>query len=238
MIRAIGFDLGETLIYNKGIPLSWQGLYRQALSAVSVCCGCDPGEPGFIAAESILARYNTRLNPRTVELCSEIIFGEVLEAWDLSPAQHLDEAVEAFFSFFRRDVGVYDEVIPLLALLRNLNIPIGILTDVPYGMPRRFVESDVAPFIEYVDVLLTSVDAGFRKPDPTGYLELARKLGVKPQEMAYIGNEPKDIEVAKTAGSVAVFLDRDTTSASYGEDLRISSLGELIAANGGGLNFV
>lgn len=238
MIKAVGFDLGETLIYNKDIPLSWQGLYRQALSAVSERCGYDPGEARFAVAESILARYNTRLNPRIVECPSDIILSEILNAWGLSPIQHLHTATETFFSFFRQDIGVYEDVTPMLLHFKSFGVPIGILTDVPYGMPRRFVESDVAPFVDYVDVLLTSVDTGFRKPDPRGYLQLADKLGVIPQQLAYTGNEPKDIEVAKAAGSIAIFLDRENSGVSHGEDLRITSLLELIPANGTGLNFV
>jgi len=76
-------------------------------------------------------------------------------------------------------------------------------------------------------VALEDVPVG--KPDPSGYLELAQLLGVRAQEMVYVGNEPKDAEGARNACMTSVFVDRHNTGEACGADLRISSLDELIS---------
>ena len=40
-MKAIGFDLGGTLINYNGIPMSWQKLYSSALTDVALRCNCS-----------------------------------------------------------------------------------------------------------------------------------------------------------------------------------------------------
>ncbi len=39
-----------------------------------------------------------------------------------------------------------------------------------------------------------------RKPDPAGVLEIARRLGVQPAEMVYLGDPAMDMQAAVAAG--------------------------------------
>ena len=43
-----------------------------------------------------------------------------------------------------------------------------------------------------------------KKPDPTVALELAERLVVKPQNIAFVGDSPIDIQTAKNAGMISV----------------------------------
>lgn len=228
-VKAVGFDLGDTLLFYRGIPLSWESLYAQALSSVAKACGTAPTAEQLLAAEAILRRYNTRLFPRALEVRADDIFYEVLSAWHLNTVTNIATAVKAFFAFFQGEICRYDDVNPVLAMLRVRGYPIGVLTDVPYGMPREFVEADVrsADLIGRIDVLLTSADVGRRKPKPDGYIALAAQLGVRASEMIYVGNEPKDIVGAKAAGSLAVLLNRGSAAQEHGQDFTISSMAEL-----------
>lgn len=45
--RAIGFDLGDTLLAYRGVPLNWASLYDEALRAVAVRCGAVPTAEGL-----------------------------------------------------------------------------------------------------------------------------------------------------------------------------------------------
>ncbi len=139
--------------------------------------------------------------------------------------------MEAFFTFFQQNMVPYPETISVLTSLREHGIPIGILTDVPYGMPRRFVQRDLdgAGLAGLFNVMLTSVEVGVRKPEPAGYLALAARLGLAPQEMLYVGNEPKDVIGASRAGMVAVFLDRSSAGANQGQQFTITALAEVDA---------
>jgi len=60
---------------------------------------------------------------------------------------------------------------------------------------------------EYWDVMLCSEESGRLKPDPLSFLELARKMGKKPEEMLYVGNRISyDINGAHAAGMKAALI--------------------------------
>ena len=140
--RAIGFDLGETLLTYADTPLDWAALYPRALTHVAQHCNLTFSPAEIHAAEEILKRYNTRLHPRTDEVTAKTIFTEIIPHWPTPAAQRVDKIIEAFFAFFQQRIVAYPETLSVLATLRERQIPIGLLTDVPYGMPRDFVQRD------------------------------------------------------------------------------------------------
>lgn len=229
MIRAIGFDLGDTLLYYRDTPLNWVALYPDALTAVAKSCQAQPTAAQIARAQEILTQHNTRVVPRTEEIAAEKIFASILDAWELDAAQHSVAAIESFFSFFQQRLSTYPETVPMLKTLRTRGFPTGILTDVPYGMPQTFVQRDIAGagIAGLFDILLMSVEVGVRKPEPAGYHELARRLGVAPYEMLFVGNEPKDVIGAKRAGAWAAFIDHNGTGAQHGQDFTLSTLANL-----------
>ncbi len=228
-IRGIGFDLGDTLLYYRDTPMSWVPLYPKALQCVANACHATPTPEQFAAAGQVLTRYNTRVVPRTNEVAAEEILSLVLGSWDLNPAVNLSAATDAFFTFFQQNMCAYPETVPVLAALRKQGIPTGILTDVPYGMPRAFIQRDLdgAGISNLFDTLLTSVEVGVRKPETAGYLALASRLGIAPHEMLYVGNEPKDVIGASRAGAVSAFLDRANSGSNHGQHFTISTLSDI-----------
>jgi putative hydrolase of the HAD superfamily len=228
-MKAVGFDLGDTLIFNEGTPMNWKSLYHDALNSVTTACNCIISPRLISDAAEILKEYNTRLNPRRTEVISDEIIERILESWGLSKQHYLDIATDSFFLFFQRQVAAYDDTIPVLRTLRQENLKIGVLTDVPYGMKRVLVQHilDTTGISTLIDVLLTSVDIGYRKPETIGYFRLAYELGAKPQEMIFVGNEKKDIEGANRAGMYSVLLSRDGEKHTWGQEEQIESLYEL-----------
>ncbi len=229
MARAIGFDLGETILTYADTPLSWASLYRPALERVAKTCHASPDEAAFSRAEKILATHNTRLHPRTREIGAERIFTEILMAWALPPTPYLPSTLAEFFGFFQQRLVSYPESAPALAALRATGYRLGVLTDVPYGMPRAFVERDLhnGGLGAAIDVLLTSVEVGWRKPATPGFHALATALGVEASDLWYIGNEEKDIAGALAAGATAVLIDRENRQPSWGQSHTIRDLRDL-----------
>ncbi|PTY07397.1 hypothetical protein DB347_08845 [Opitutaceae bacterium EW11] len=209
-IRAVGFDFGETLATYRDAPLNWASLYRPALERVAAALGAHPTEAEYHDADSVLRRYNTRLNPRTTEVTADEIFRTILTGWSDAGLGDVQTAVSAFFVFFQQSLAVYPDTLATLAALRERGFRIGVLTDVPYGMPRSFVDNDLREtgILSFVDVMLTSVDVGWRKPSPEGFRHLAAALDVRVDEMIYLGNELKDIAGANAAPMVSVLVDR------------------------------
>ncbi len=208
MIRAVGFDLGDTLLFYEDIPLNWASLYPPALRAVAQACAILPTEGQLRAACDLLRRFNTRVHPRTNEVAAEDIFGPLLKSWSSDSEESVAKAVEAFFGFFQQRMRPFPETRKVIRALRNDGFGIGILTDVPYGMPLRFVQHDLfeSGLTELVDVVVTSTCAGARKPETAGYFALMERLQVRSDEIVYVGNEPKDILGANRAEIASVFL--------------------------------
>lgn len=233
-IRAVGFDLGETLIFYADTALSWSSLYSPALSCVATACEARPTADDLQHAEEILARYNTRLIARSQEVTASEILGEILAAWRIDPQDRVDLAIEAFFGFFQRRIAPAEENRVVLSNLRKRGLPIGVLTDVPYGMPRRYVENDLsrAGLLDFVEALLTSGDVGVRKPEPAGYVDLASLLEVAAEELLYVGNEQKDIVGARAAGCRTALLSLDGARPEWGQQATISSLDQLLTIVG------
>lgn len=77
-----------------------------------------------------------------------------------------------------------------------------------YGMDNAFSLEDIAVLSDFIDIAITSVDVGYRKPNSAGYLKLLDSLGVYSDEMIFVGDEEKDIIGAKKAGIVSVLINR------------------------------
>ncbi len=225
MIRAVGFDLDDTLLFYRDTPLNWMALYPEALAAVAKGCQAEPSAAQVDRAKEILTQYNSRIVPRTQEIPAAQIVSAILNAWELDAAKCTDAAIESFFSFFQQRMSTYPETVTVLETLRARGFPTGILTDAPYGIPRTFLHRDIsgAGITDLFDVLLTSVEVGLRKPNPAGYRELAKRLKVEPNQMLYVGNEPK-VVIGARAGACAVFLDRNNSGTDHGQHLTTVTL--------------
>lgn len=228
MVRALGLDLGETLIYFHGVPLSWQHLYREALCAAAGRCGVTVTDQRLDEAGETLTRFNGRLYPRVEEVTTDAVWSPILTVLGIAH-EHLDTVVAEFFDTFLSRRFLYPDTLPFLQELAARNLPFGILSDVPYGMPRTVAARMLEGIEAYCPIWLTSVEAGYCKPDPRGLLALAERLDVPPAEMAYVGNEEKDILAAQTAGMLPVRLDRDDILPDPDDHVRITRLTHLFS---------
>jgi putative hydrolase of the HAD superfamily len=227
--KAIGFDLGETLLRYDGVGMSWVPKYREAIRAAAAACDRSPGEVETDRAIAVLERYNTRLAPRTREVTECQIFDEVTTALGFEPGDRRTVA-DAFFHFYRRSVTAYPDTIDTLRNLIALGFAVGVLTDVPYGMERSRVEADLAAagIDGLVSLVLTSVEVGHRKPARAGFVRLAADLNTPIGALIYVGNEEKDIEGANAAGSRSVLIDREGRQPDWGAWARIDRLDQIL----------
>jgi putative hydrolase of the HAD superfamily len=227
-MRAVLFDLGETLYTYDGLPLSWAAHHRPAWRQALRGVGLDPTGIDLAPAVACMARYNTREAPRQMEVDSETIFAEALNALGLDQI-HRPGIIEAYFTYFRQSLRPYAETGDVLARLHRHGVKTGALTDVAYGMPARFVADDLRRCGILLDVWFTSVQVGFRKPHPQGFLHLCAALAVAPDESLYVGNEEKDMIGARAAGLHTALVTRtrgvapDATPA-WGQDHTIADL--------------
>jgi putative hydrolase of the HAD superfamily len=228
-MKVVAFDLGDTLVEYKGVPLSWDAHYREALASLASFLRIAPEAIRVEAACGVLRRYNTRINLREEEIAFSAILQDILRLFDLDAEVEELACATAFFRVFRQSLRSFPEVPLALDALRKKKIGIGVFTDVPYGMPSELVIEDIkeTALTEYFDALLTSRCVGFRKPSPITLKLLAKELSCEPDEMVYVGNERKDIEVARAFGCYSVLIDRANLGPNWGQDRTIVSLSEI-----------
>jgi putative hydrolase of the HAD superfamily len=229
IMKAVAFDLGDTLVEYEGFPPNWEAHYNSAIRSLAGFIGVTVSDDQIYAASEVLRRYNTRLHARTKEVEFGTILSDLLHTMGVEYAGHADDAAAAFFSVFRQRLRCFPDTEPRLNALRRSGVRIGVLTDVPYGMPFRLVREDmkVSGVLGLIDVMVTSVDAGVRKPDCGGLQLLASRLQCTPSEMIFVGNEKKDVEAALAFGCEAVLLDRKRAVPDWTQHRTISTLAEL-----------
>ncbi len=124
-----------------------------------------------------------------------------------------EQADELMADFWRWYVGTLDQ--PLydwFAGLRGRGLVVGILSNSAPGAreaERRYGFEGLADDIVY------SHEVGLAKPDPAIYELTARRLGVRPAEIAFLDDHPQNVEAARAAGWHAVL--HETTPASIDE---------------------
>ena len=226
MIKAVIFDIGETLVrYNK--PLNWSKLYRPALEKIANDCNLNFSENDYKNAIQVLTKYNTRINPREREVSSDTIFGEMIEITNLDKSE-IEEFKGSFYSFFRNDAVIFPEVENTLKELNKKRIIVGTLTDVAYGMDNKYALEDIAPIMKYIQYPYTSNDIGYRKPNAKGLQLIANKLEVDTNQIIFVGDEMKDILCAMNAGAISVLINRSNEKKNFGQDYEITTLKELL----------
>ena len=226
LIKAIVFDIGQTLVeYHK--PLNWSKLYRPALKNVSAKCGYRFSEAQYQYGIEVLTKYNTRIHPRTYEITSDQMFAEISQGMKI-PLCDLEIAKFHFYTYFRQDATVFPEVEETLKTLSDRGVLLGTLSDVAYAMDNVHALGDIASILNYIDYPLTSNDVGYRKPCAEGLWLLAGKMQVSVKEMAFVGDEEKDVLCAHNAGVYSILINRDGKEKKYGQDREIDSLDRLL----------
>lgn len=227
MIKAVDFDVGHTLIKYDN-PLNLSSLYRPALEQVISNCNLKYSDKKIETAVTILSKYNTRVNPREVEISSDMIFGEIFNSWCIDDKTLLNRAKTLFFTFLQSNAVPYIEVEPVLSKLKSNNIKTCVFTNVAYGMDNIFSLKDIDVISQYIDVALTSVDAGYRKPNSAGFKMLLSIFDIQPYEMLFVGDEDVDVIGANQLGIGSVLINRSNKELYYRQKYTINSLDGII----------
>ena len=179
-IRAVWFDVGETLIDESreyGTWADWLGVPRHTFSAMFgavIARGQDYRDvfqhfrPGFDLAKERQARLDAGL-------------GEFLNGNDL-----------------------YPDARPTLQALKDAGYFVGIAGN-QTERAGRFIRELNLP----ADIIATSDDWGAEKPSPEFFAAMVNASGTTPDETAYVGDRmDNDIHPAATAGLHTIWIRR------------------------------
>ncbi len=95
----------------------------------------------------------------------------------------------------------YDGICDMLSDLSLLGVKLSVFSNKPDGFTKIMVKK-FFPEIQFEQVLGAS-ERFARKPDPSGALDIARKMGFLPEEILYAGDTATDMLTAAGAGMYA-----------------------------------
>ncbi|HET9171770.1 MAG TPA: HAD-IA family hydrolase [Actinospica sp.] len=81
----------------------------------------------------------------------------------------------------------YDDTEPVLRALAERNIPIGIVSDIPFDLRPFLAAHGLA---EHVGAYALSYELGVEKPDPRMFLKACADLGADPRSTLMVGDNP------------------------------------------------
>ncbi len=217
-LRAVLFDLYGTLIHEEPDSVALQ----HQLAALA-----------GVGAEAFLAARSETLGPAmrgeyagTVDRARAVLRG--LGEDDPALAEMLAREEERLR---RGAVRLYPAAREVLTALRGMDMKTGVVSN---GTSIWRIFLDRLDLEQHFDVVAISCEKGICKPEAELFLWAADKLGVDPEECAYVGNgDSGEMEAARDLGMTAILIDQPGSwvrgsGASVYYDRRITHLGELL----------
>ncbi|MBP5603511.1 MAG: HAD family hydrolase [Treponema sp.] len=235
-IKAVVFDLGGTLMEYKGMHLSWICYYKDSFDYVNKKLALRLSMAQIETSIEIFKNYNPRIKPREKDIAPETIFADITAEWNTDVP--LKKIIDTFFESLHLEPLIYDDSIPCLKLLRKKGYKIAALTDVATGMPDELHKNYVSPLLPCFDLYVSSLSCGYKKPNPKGIKDIAEFFGTEPEEMLMVGDDRRDVEVARRFGCKSVLIRRDgsardsTADTDFNQDYTIYNLKGLLALLG------
>ena len=132
-----------------------------------------------------------------------ILFGRRMKISTPDAENVLDKTAYSGLAKYFKRVKPYDGVVETFAKLKEAGYKIALLSDFP---PEQ--KGELWGLKPYCDKILSTEKIGALKPSKYPFGILAMELGVKPQEILYVGNSAKyDIMGAKNAGMKTAYLE-------------------------------
>jgi REG-2-like HAD superfamily hydrolase len=101
---------------------------------------------------------------------------------------------------------VYDDVLDTLAAIKAKGIPMVVLSNWDYSLHRVLKAFGLSPWFDFV---FASLEYGPEKPEAALFREVESQMGVSPEEIVHIGDNPiDDLHGAINAGWRAALIDR------------------------------
>jgi len=128
---------------------------------------------------------------------------------------------------FKMKQVLFDDVAPALTDLKGMGLILGLISNVEHDITSTLNELGLPSWLE---IVVTSQDSGFVKPQPEIFQEALKRAGVQPLEAIYVGDQYQvDVIGANQAGMKGILLDRHGYFEEITDCPRIRSLTELVA---------
>lgn len=226
MLKAVLFDLDDTLYRERDFV---DQSFRSVAEAME----------GYLSArrkfgQSPSGESAEELFGQMIELMEQEGRGEIFDR--LCERHDVDIPVQELVKIYRETkpvLSLYPDGEEFLCWLEDKKIKTGLITDGNAAVQRNKIEA--LGLDRRLDVVLASYDLGLRKPDKGVYEYCLDRLGCRPDEAVYIGDNPlKDFIGARKLGMKTVRIVRPEglhmwreAKEGYGADKTVNLLTEL-----------
>jgi putative hydrolase of the HAD superfamily len=227
MIKAVFFDLYQTLItYDP----PREELVVQALRELGI--ERDPAifrrplvtADEFIYGEIARLPLSQRSQEEKVSLYTEhqsIVLREAGIEADSKLAMGLLGKMQQY----SMNLVLFDDVATTLDELKKRGLILGLISNVEQEMNDTFTRLGLDTWL---DIIVTSLDAGVGKPQPEIFLEALKRAGVAADEALYVGDQyGVDVLGARGAGITGILIDRTDYHRDITDCPKLGSLLEL-----------
>lgn len=232
MLRAVFFDVGNTLVYPH--------------PSVSEVCRQILAEEGHVhdlsAIDALMplvdAFYEDRYRSDDTFWTDE---AETSQVWigmysllcrELGIEDEAERiALRVYDEFGRADRWrAYDDVIPAFRRLRDRGLRLGLISNWDKRLTGLMEGMGISPLL---DTIVSSAEVGLHKPDPRIFELACERLGVRPDECAHVGDHQyADVLGARTVGMLPILIDRHADDACSREESAIFTLDGIETALG------
>ena len=231
MIRAILFDLGNTLAGYYDLP-QFPAILDQCIGG-AVQSLRKEGWRSSVSEDELRLRIGAEKHTAK-DFAVTPLAGRLARIFDLVAEKDgalIDAACSAFMQPILALGTVYEDSVPTLRALRRAGFTMAIVTNSPWGSPAELWRTEIRRLglAEHVDAIVCCGDVGWRKPAAPIFQLAMAKLGARPEECVFVGDDPRwDIVGPQALGIEAILIDRSGT-----QDLKsvpmIRNLTELVS---------
>ena len=232
-IRFVFFDFAGTLV--EGVP-SWE--YPQILACRELGIDVTPAQVKA-AIWQVWGPLEGCRHPdaSTAEATYREWIGaierQILEGLAV-PASRLERAASRVMDLqvSSECYRVFPDVPDTLTRLRAAGFRLGLISNFAWRLSDLVNQLGLA---EWLDLIVTSAQAGYRKPRPEIFAQALARLGAEPSESLYVGDDPVcDRDGARAAGLTPLLLARrQRTALASGRIRTLKRLPGFLTGTGG-----
>jgi putative hydrolase of the HAD superfamily len=228
MIKAVFFDLYHTLVCYEPPR---EALTAKALRDLGINMSPEDFRRPLVVADEFIYEEIARrpLSQRSLEEKMELYAqyqGIVLREAGVKADKKLILGLLGKMQQFKMNLVLFDDVAPALTDLKNRGLTLGLISNVEQDMTDTLTRLELPSWLE---IIVTSQDAGSNKPHPEIFQEALRRAGVQPAEAIYVGDQYQvDVIGANGAGMKGVLIDRIGHHEEITDCPRLRSLTELV----------
>ncbi len=208
MIKAVFFDLYNTLIrYDP----SREEVHAKALKDLhpdikpEMLCRPLSAADDYIYREMAITPWSQLTDQQKMQKMAEYERIVLREA-GIEPSEEAVKRLLETARRFKSRMVLYDDVIPSFTAVRDRGLVLGLISNAEQSAYQLIGELGLKAWLQ---IIVTSYESGFNKPDPQIFRVALERAGLKAAEAVYIGYQYRiDIVGAKSAGMKAILIDR------------------------------